>query len=274
MKINLVSDLHLEFSDLVLPGGEVLIISGDLCEVKRIDLSQYEENGLDPKIYNRRPDRFARFFIEELRKYQHVFYVMGNHEHYGFYIDKSYDRLKDLLPSNVTLLENQSRELNGVVFVGATLWTDLNQNDPLTALNLKHHMNDYNVVKKTNLDNVTSRRLEPKDTYMEHEKSLAFLKTTIDSAMDKPVVVITHHAPSEMSIHQQYKRDFHMNGGYYSKLDNFILERPNIKVWTHGHTHTRFDYQVGSTRVLCNPRGYIGYERAASDFDPGFSFEV
>ena len=54
-----------------------------------------------------------------------------------------------------------------------------------------------------------------------------------------------------------------MNGGYHSNLEEFIMDRPNIKLWTHGHTHEDFDYMVGDTRVVCNPRGYIGYEARA-----------
>jgi hypothetical protein len=57
-----------------------------------------------------------------------------------------------------------------------------------------------------------------------------------------------------------------MNGGYSSDLESFIIERPQIKLWTHGHTHDPFDYMVGSTRVLCNPRGYEGYEDVADNF--------
>jgi len=49
-------------------------------------------------------------------------------------------------------------------------------------------------------------------------------------------------------------------------LDQFILDRPGIKLWTHGHTHEDFDYMLGSTRVVCNPRGYINYEDRADRF--------
>ena len=57
-----------------------------------------------------------------------------------------------------------------------------------------------------------------------------------------------------------------MNGGYSSSLDEFIMDHPQIKLWTHGHTHEPFDYMVGETRIVCNPRGYIGYEQRANDF--------
>ena len=57
-----------------------------------------------------------------------------------------------------------------------------------------------------------------------------------------------------------------MNGAYSSNLDEFIMDRPQIKLWTHGHTHEDFDYMIGSTRIVCNPRGYINYESRADKF--------
>jgi hypothetical protein len=49
-------------------------------------------------------------------------------------------------------------------------------------------------------------------------------------------------------------------------MEEFIVDHPQIKLWTHGHTHHPFDYIVGETRVICNPRGYINYEPEASNF--------
>jgi hypothetical protein len=59
-----------------------------------------------------------------------------------------------------------------------------------------------------------------------------------------------------------------MNGCYSSDLEAFILDHPEICLWTHGHTHEDFDYMIGTTRVVCNPRGYIGYEQRADTWQP------
>jgi hypothetical protein len=82
----------------------------------------------------------------------------------------------------------------------------------------------------------------------------------------KAVVVCTHHAPSKGSEHPRYAHDQMMNGAYNSSLDDFIMERPGIKLWTHGHTHEDFDYMIKGCRVVCNPRGYINYEDRADRF--------
>ena len=87
-------------------------------------------------------------------------------------------------------------------------------------------------------------------------------------------MVLTHHAPSKLSTHPYYADDTIMNGAYSSELSEFMLDNPEIKFWTHGHTHHTFDYQVGDCRILCNPRGYAGYEHRAQDFDPTFGFEI
>jgi hypothetical protein len=80
------------------------------------------------------------------------------------------------------------------------------------------------------------------------------------------VVVVGHHAPSKASTHPRYRHETLMNTAYSSDLTEFMLNNPNIKLWTHGHTHEDFDYMVGSTRVFCNPRGYDGYEERADRF--------
>jgi Icc-related predicted phosphoesterase len=90
---------------------------------------------------------------------------------------------------------------------------------------------------------------------------------------DKPFVVITHHAPSFVSVPEYYKHDHLMNGGYASDLSEDILDNENIKVWVHGHMHDPVDYKIGETRILANPRGYPG-ETETNGFLPGLYFEV
>jgi hypothetical protein len=81
-------------------------------------------------------------------------------------------------------------------------------------------------------------------------------------------VVVGHHAPSRASTHPKYRDEYHMNGAYSSDLCEFILDRRQIRLWTHGHTHEDFDYMIGTTRVMCNPRGYINYEERAETWQP------
>ena len=139
---------------------------------------------------------------------------------------------------------------------------------------LKHGMNDYRVVQNYYEDKNLYFKLIPEFTYADHLKARRFIAETARQFADRDVVVVTHHSPSKQSIKPRYEGDFHMNGGYSSNLEEFITEHPNIKVWTHGHTHDEFDYMVGQCRVICNPRGYVGYEERASLFDPTVGFDI
>jgi len=87
---------------------------------------------------------------------------------------------------------------------------------------------------------------------------------------DEKFVVVGHHAPTTLSTHERYVGQDLMNGGYRSDLSEFIMDRPQIKLWTHGHTHDPFDYMVGETRVVCNPRGYAGHDPQADVFQLKF----
>lgn len=282
MRVNVVSDLHLEFSDLVLPGGDVLILSGDICEAKNVK-AEYDVNNImnegDPSTGNfKRMDRYTRFFHEECSKYQKVFYVMGNHEHYGFKLHKSVPHLKSVLPDNIVVLDKEQFEYNGVLFVGGTLWTDMNNFDQLTLYHMKAMMNDYKQI--TMLDEAKSvyHRLTPEKTVNEHVKTKQMFKFFFEENRRReqplPVVVLTHHAPSKLSTHPHYADDTIMNGAYSSDLSEFILDNPEIKFWTHGHTHHVFDYMIGDTRIIANPRGYKNYEQRAEDFDATYGFDI
>lgn len=282
MRVSVISDLHLDFADLVLPGGDVLILSGDIFEAKRFKKENYNPEMvlLEHEREDQRPDRFYRFILEECSaKYRKVIMVMGNHEHYRFQFHKTYEHIKSQLPDNVYLLEKESLELDGVLFLGATLWTDMNRQDALTLYHMQGAMNDYRQITMLNERTGDYHRLQPEYTVQEHLKTMKYFTTALAENRAReggalPVVVVTHHSPSKLSIKPKYEKDVLMNGAYSSDLSEFILDHPEIQVWTHGHTHDTFDYQVGSTRVICNPRGYKYYEPRADEFDPTIGFDI
>ena len=253
MKINIVSDLHLECEPQTLPGGEVLILAGDIAEYRTLKQ--------DPT------------FLDELSKYDRVFYVMGNHEHYHHRLHKTYNDIKALLPANTSILENEIAEYNGVLFLGATLWTDLNQGDPVTMFSIRNFMNDYKTIQNFYPKKNLYHKLTPEATLELHKQSVDYFRTVLAANPDRPVVVITHHAPSFASVNEKYLHDTTINGGYASELSELILEYPNIKLWVHGHMHDPVDYHIGSTRVVSNPRGYVPWE-SGNGFDANFTVEV
>ena len=271
MKISLVSDLHLECGYQEMPGGEVLILAGDIAESRMIKKHHHST-----KLIQDIPDTFYRcseFFKWECEKYDQVFMVMGNHEHYGGRFDKTYNELKSILPKNVTLLENEIVEYKGVVFMGATLWTDMNKCDPITLYTVKDFMTDYSTIQNFYPAKNLYHKLTPQDTVDAHRRTKEYFKLMLSEHRDKPFVVVTHMAPSFASVNNKYKHQTTVNGAYASDLSEFILDNENIRVWVHGHMHDPVDYMIGETRVVSNPRGYVGYEDT-STFNPDFYFEV
>jgi Icc-related predicted phosphoesterase len=281
MKLHIINDLHIDMNpDLapVLPGGQVLIIAGDLVEARRVKMYADNPNDIVPNVKLHDKGKINLWIRREFAKYEHVIYVMGNHEFYNFTFNKTYAHLKENLPANVHLLEKQCVEIDGVLFIGATLWTDCHNGDPLTMHAVKYGMNDFDVirVRRFNDDYV---RFTVQDAMADHFKAKQYIETILQNPVnsEKKVVVVTHHAPTHMSIDERFVREYLMNGGFYSKLDDLILDNPAIKLWCHGHTHMFKDYMVGDhTRVVCNPRGYIcsADKQEYTGWDPNFTIEI
>jgi predicted phosphohydrolase len=251
MKIALASDVHLEFGDLFLKNEEsadVLLLSGDIMVADK-----YKGNRI-----------FHDFLSRASFQFPHVIYIAGNHEFYDGHFDYSIHHLRNVCANfpNVYFLEDDIKQIDDVIFIGCTLWTDMNRSDPNTMLDVMNRMNDFRKIRATE----SWHRLHPEQVVSRHRKSLEYIKTAINGHYDKKFVVVGHHAPSKLSTHPRYKNDVEINGAYSSDLSGFILDHPQIKLWTHGHTHDPYDYQIGSTRIVCNPRGYIGHEDSADTF--------
>jgi Icc-related predicted phosphoesterase len=305
MKIAITSDVHLEFGPLEFAnseGADVLVLSGDILVEQDIRMPDPYQI-MDMK----KSQRFHDFFNAACKNFKNVIYIMGNHEHYHGDFKYTGDSLKFHLKhlENLHILDNECVKIDDVTFVGGTMWSDMNKEDPLTLFHMKSMMNDFKVIRNSNREvyrtvplykenpNYTidgkngpqyerdekgyyiqvgsKKKAEPskfcaEDAVEEHKKFKAYLQSVIEGKEEK-FVVCTHHTPSFQSCDPYYRNDELMNGGYHSNLDEYILDHPQIKLWTHGHVHQKYDYMIGETRIVCNPRGYIGYEPIASEFE-------
>lgn len=282
MKIKVVSDLHLEFSDVNIKndeGCDVLILSGDIMVAQdlhdhpHMDYNPYSSGALaDLGRRQQTALRFRDFLKRVSFQFPHVVYVAGNHE---FYHGKFIGSLQDLRDEcakypNVYFLENDMKEIDDVVFVGATLWTDMNRGDPLTLHAVTDMMNDFRIIRH---DGHGYTKLRPAHAADRHRKSLGYIRQILEMKADKRCVVVTHMAPSFQSISEKYSDQSLMNGAYASDLCEFILDHPQIRLWTHGHVHNVNDYMIGTTRVVSNPRGYEGYE-PDTGWNPNIALEI
>lgn len=297
MKVALCSDVHLEFGPISLENtenAEVLILSGDICVVK--DLRPFEDFSM--RGMTDKSNQYHNFFQECCARFPHVVYILGNHEHYHGDFAKSLTTLRDNLGYlvNLHILEKECVDINGTMFFGGSLWTDMNKEDPNTLYGIKGYMNDYRIIEdssevvhykvpvygakedgSTDYSNIVSQefhtrnaKFSPEKSVREHKDTLKALNESITAQPLKNWIVVGHHAPSKQSTKPRYEKDVMVNGAYSSDLSEFILDHPQIKLWTHGHTHHNFDYMIGSTRIVANPRGYINYEDQADNFELQF----
>lgn len=242
MKIRVLSDLHLEFyidkgtefiESLKVNDTDVLVLAGDITTYTAIEqcLSQFAS------------------------KFPKVLYIHGNHEYYKARRNDVIEAtIAAVLKNNTNLywLNRNVVTIDGVRFVGTTLWFPLNEQ----SLKHKNIINDFYCIESC----------DPW-AFEENAKNVKFLNDEVKIGD----VVITHHLPSFKSVHQMYKGD-PLNCYFVCEMDNLIIERQPV-FWIHGHTHFSTDYKIENTRVVCNPHGYYSREINKS-FDKNFTIEI
>lgn len=194
---------------------------------------------------------------------------MGNHEFYGSAYSKLVDKLKEESKgSNIHILEKDSVSIDGVNFLGCTLWTDFNlfrdsRND---GYQCQQVMTDYKKIR------VSPRfsKIRSIDIFSIHRKSLNWLTNKLSELEGQKNIVVTHHAPSLRSVPDYYK-DNVISAAYASNLEN-VIEKHNPRAWIHGHLHNSSNYKIKETQVVCNPRGYS--DERNSEFDDNFILEI
>ena len=259
MKIDVTSDVHLEFG-LYIPSNpnksDVLILAGDVVPINLL---------ADNKKY-------ITYFEQCAKLYKHVIYIFGNHEYYHGDISLEFFNAKTLLGhiENLYIVNNEVVTINDVKFVCGTMWTDCNKEDPITMFNLLQSMNDFRVIKNSAKASMygSSEYLMPEDIVVEHKVFKRFAINALSEIGNSKCVVVTHHSPTFRSVPEEYRREYHMNGGYASNMDEFIILRPYLKYWIYGHTHSPNEFTVGETTVINNARGYVKYERGSDKDEP------
>ena len=201
------------------------------------------------------------------KRFNSVIFVAGNHEFYNNdWIDK-FSIKKISLPKNVYLLENQCAVSAEYVFVGATLWTDFD-NDEFVMRTAERGMNDFRIIKYKD-----GTRFTPEDSInlFKESKRYIFDKIALAKRNGSKVVVVTHHAPSPLSITPRFKGDI-LNSAFMSDLTEKIeVNGPDL--WLHGHMHSSVQYTIGDTRVINNPYGYKDQE-VNPKYDPKLVIEI
>jgi predicted phosphodiesterase len=208
-----------------------------------------------------------------------IVYVPGNHEYYDSdlsIIDDMRLKAKEL---DIHLLDNDSVIIDGVRFLGTTLWTNFDNYSAEAISEAERNMQDYHYVKcKKWLENrrnwsqaswlmnsdsvLDSDFLSPTVAYLLHREAINWLSQQLNENHQElhegKTIIVSHHSPSMRSS---------MDHAYASNLEEFIVSMADkINVWFHGHVHEPVDYYIAGVRVVSNPRGYPGHH---SGFDEG-----
>ncbi|MDB5956162.1 metallophosphoesterase [Ramlibacter sp.] len=253
MKLHVLSDLHLSQAGFDPPDtdADVVVLAGDIA----------------------RP-REAIAWARRFR--QPVLYVAGNHEFYGASVDGTRRLLHELCAdTHVHVLDDEELTLDGVRFLGTTLWTDFNVFGPGAVREAgiaaaTRFMRDFQRIRLREEEDTLLTPEHSAGLFRQHSE---WLQQRLAQSQAGPTVVITHHAPSPRSIHPRFA-GAPVNVCFVSDAEH-LLGANRVQLWVHGHTHDSFDYDVAGTRVVCNPRGYLreGQQENAR-FDPGLVIEL
>ena len=253
MKLNILSDLHLSLGALNIPrtDADAVILAGDIARP-------------------REAVSWASGFSKP------VLYVPGNHEFYGGSIVGTAEELKQLCAgTNIRLLDNGEAVIDGVRFLGTTLWTDFmlfGEGEKRTAA-MREALSFMRDFSRIRAGEAAEALFTPADSAALFNVQAGWLAGKLSEPHAGPTVVITHHAPSRKSIHPRFA-DSLLNACFISDAEH-LIDGERACLWIHGHTHDSFDYLLNGARVVCNPRGYA--KDGANEnplFDPNFLVEI
>lgn len=239
MKIVYCSDLHLDNYkygigyDLVknTTGADVLLVIGDIAE--------YALN------------HHSMFYDYVSHEYKHVIIVEGNHEFYFSDYKKIIDnKIYPCKHDNVHILRNNSIIIEDVLFYGGTLWSNLSNLSELDKFVIKQMISDFSVIKYDGSGFCPEYMLPYYNEFVDN----LYNEVIYGNVDINKKIVLSHFAPSRKSIATRFLSS-NLSPYFCNDMDNLVIDS-KANFWLHGHTHDSFDYMLGNTNVLCNPRGY------------------
>lgn len=255
MKIQYMSDLHLEFKDnqdyvksnIFDVTGDVLVLAGD---------TQYLGNKLKPRM---------SLWNWASESYQQVLLIPGNHEFYnnGDVTERG-DSWQLMFRKNIGYYYNKLIRIDDIDFILTTLWSMIPAQDEYFVW---RGLNDFRRIM------YNGHRLTIEDYNYEHQKCLTFLKRAVEESTARHIVVVTHHLPTQAVVAEQH-RDSLINSAFATELVHYITDS-RIDAWIYGHSHTNINTMIGNTRIVSNQLGYVfSNEHLCNGFNPSTFIEI
>lgn len=246
MKFQIASDIHLEiletdgsfnenddetFRFLIEPDSPILVLAGDITS---------PEAKVTPR------------FLEWCSKhFEHTLWIMGNHEYYNkanMPMEYILEKYRSMCPSNVHILDNETYQMDDVLFVGSTLWSNIQEED---ELEIQNRINDYRMIY-----NAKGSRISPREISAKFHQNLKFIQSAVNNNQDKKIVIVTHHAClNKNTSYPGYEGEV-ANTAYATHID--LENDAPVKYWICGHTHHNYRIQKGSYTTVSNQMGYFG----------------
>ncbi|MGR8932131.1 MAG: metallophosphoesterase [Gammaproteobacteria bacterium] len=242
MRINYFSDVHLEFGEQRPPDvdADVIIAAGDIGVFTQ---------GVE--------------WLKALNK--PVIYVAGNHEFYGGEYHEVMRALKEqCLGSKILFMEKDQHVIQGVRFLGCTLWTDLFVDGDEKAAAIGKTLNDFRKIR------FNAEPFNQSHFSTLHKEAKEWLEKQLAIPYPGQTIVVTHHAPTEWSWIETPNALKKM--AYCNDL-KWLFHEYEITAWFHGHVHNMGDYRIADARILSNTRGYVG-RRTVAAFDINKTVEI
>ncbi|MGO7340011.1 metallophosphoesterase family protein [Rhizobium johnstonii] len=270
MRAWIISDLHYSPMDALrgapfrIPDADICICAGDISENVSMSIA-----------YLRR----------DIERHMPVILVLGNHDYYNGSIDFALERARrEIEGTRIHLLENQTIEIAGCRFVGATLWTDFavsiggdehippEERRAIASDLVPFLIPDFSCILRSDPRRPGENGLiTVQEILNRHVASRSFIDRELEKPFSGRTIVVTHHAPLTESFDARFYGDV-TNAAFGSDLSDLIARR-RPSSWIHGHIHRARDYLAGGTRIICNPRGYGG-EREMNGFRSGLLIDL
>ena len=262
LEMQIVSDLHIEYfqkyedipKDLIIPKAPILALVGDIGIAFT--------------------DKLKKFIHFQAQQFENVLYIAGNHEFFQDdhkqikSVQEQLTWLKDMCneKDNIHFLEQGALEINGVLILGTTLWSNIPDSSLITAeCAMSDYFNFYTLDPK---DMTTKIKVKPFHTRVWHQYSVRWLKRELENAESNntPVVVLTHHTPFIQGASDPIYNNSILTSCFSSDL-NELLRYKHLQYWASGHTHFNFDTKIFGTHVISNQRGFTVKEKASYQND-------